>query len=503
MRLHQLILVLLFAAGQMSYAAQSEADAGNAVEGSVVKIFASMRMPDATRPWSKQNAIEATGSGVIIDGNRILTNAHVVAYSSQIQVQTNQSGDKIPAAVIASAPDVDLALLKLDDDAFFKTHKAVARSSVVPRPKDEVLAYGYPTGGTELSITKGIVSRVEFAQYNVNGGGLRVQVDAAINPGNSGGPVMANGRLIGLAFAAIGGSQNISYIIPNEEIERFLHDVADGRYDGKPYLFDEFQTLQNSELRAYLKLPAGAAGVVVRRPFNGPTPSPLREWDVITKIGDRPIDVQGMVQINDALRVRFSYLVQSLAAGGRVPLTVLRDGKSQTLQVPVYNERPALVSDLKGSYPSYFIYGPMSFSAASYQFVGALGGRIGALTASGSPLISQFNDVPDANRQEFVVVTAPLFSHRISVGYDNAVGSVVESINGVRIRSLAHLVAVLRDLTDEYVVLRFEQRSGENLVFKRSEALAATEAILSDNGIRSRGSDDMMQLWNAKRSDAP
>jgi hypothetical protein len=183
-------------------------------------------------------------------------------------------------------------------------------------------------------------------------------------------------------------------------------------------------------------------------------------------------------------------------------LTVLRDGKAQVMQVPVYNERPALVRDLKGAYPPYFLYGPLSFSVASYQFVAAAAGRIGALAAAGSPLVSQFNDVSDENRQEFVVVTAPLFSHRSAVGYDNAVGCVVESINGIRIRSLAHLVAVLRDLTDEFVVLRFEQRSGENLVFSRSEALAATEAILSDNGIRSQGSDDMMQLWNARRSDA-
>src|SRR5688572_9891337 len=57
-----------------------------AVENSVVKIFAMKRFPDVFRPWTKQPPQETTGSGVVIEGNRILTNAHVVAYASQVQI---------------------------------------------------------------------------------------------------------------------------------------------------------------------------------------------------------------------------------------------------------------------------------------------------------------------------------------------------------------------------------------------------------------------------------
>jgi S1-C subfamily serine protease len=71
------------------------------VENSVVKIFSTVRGPDQVRPWSKQSPRETSGSGVIIEGRRILTNAHVVAYASQIQVQGNQSGEKFPATVEA------------------------------------------------------------------------------------------------------------------------------------------------------------------------------------------------------------------------------------------------------------------------------------------------------------------------------------------------------------------------------------------------------------------
>jgi S1-C subfamily serine protease len=475
----------------------AEPAASPAVESSVVKVFASQRAPDLMKPWTKQAVADVSGSGVMIDGNRILTNAHVVSYASQVQVQANQAGDKVNATVVAFAPAVDLALLKVDDEAFFKDHRAVPRESTLPKPKDEVLAYGYPTGGSSLSITKGIVSRVEFAPYNINGAGLRVQIDAAINPGNSGGPVLTDGKLVGIAYAVLNGTQNISYIIPTEEIELFLRDVSDGRYDGKPALYDDLQTLENPALRQSLGLAAGVTGMVVRTPFTGAGTTPLKEWDVITRIGNTAIDDQGMVTV-DGQRVLFQYLVQKLASGGHVSLTVIRAGKPLTLEVPVVTQRPMMVPDLRGTYPPYFIYGPLVFTRASLQLIAALGQRMAFLTASGNPLLPRMTDVPTAAQSEFVVVSSPLFSHRSSAGYSSPAGSVVESVNGVHIRSLAHLVAVLRDLKEEFVTVRFAQRSGEHLVFRRQEMTEATESILNDNGIRAQGSSELMDIWNAK-----
>ncbi len=169
------VLVLLGAAPPALCAAPdpaavpaTEADAriSERVETSVVKIFATMRYPDVGRPWAKQPPAEATGSGVVIEGHRILTNAHVVLYAGQLQVQANQEGDKYAAHVVAVAPGIDLALLQLDDESFFDRHAPLERSAHLPDIKDTVLAYGFPVGGNSLSITKGIVSRIEFAPYN-------------------------------------------------------------------------------------------------------------------------------------------------------------------------------------------------------------------------------------------------------------------------------------------------------------------------------------------------
>src|ERR1700729_3472164 len=407
----RLFCILALSAALPAGAAQHASSEPPAIENSVVKIFATMRYPDPFKPWTKQAPTEVSASGVVIEGKRILTNAHVVLYATQVQVQANATGDKLPATVVAVAPGIDLAVLQLDDAGFFDTHPALPRASELPRIKDAVLAYGFPTGGTSLSITKGIVSRIEFVSYNFPVSGLRIQVDAAINPGNSGGPAIAGDKMIGLAFSKLGGdTQNIGYIIPNEEVDLFLKDIADGRYDGKPAMYDDLQTLENPALRDYLKLDKTVEGMVVHRPYKTDAGYPLKGWDVITHIGDTPIDNQGMIKLDKDLRVSFNYLIQHRAKDGELPLTIVRAGKVQNVRLPVSADHPTLVADLRGGYPPYFIYGPLVFSTATWQLISGVQGNASMLRVLGlekSPLVTRAFDPPDADLEELVVISSP------------------------------------------------------------------------------------------------
>jgi S1-C subfamily serine protease len=500
------ITVCLFAAWHPvgSYAATHVGLVDNApsIENSVVKVFSTMRYPDPFKPWTKQAPTEATASGVVIEGNRILTNAHAVLYASQVQVQANAAGDKVSATVVAIAPGIDLAVLKLDDATFFDTHTPLPRANKLPQIKDAVLAYGFPAGGNSLSITKGIVSRIEFVSYNYPVSGLRIQIDAAINPGNSGGPAIADNRMIGLAFSRAGGdTQNIGYIIPNEEVELFLKDIADGVYDGKAAMYDDLQTLENPALRDYLKLDKSVEGMVVHRPDKSDPSYPLKEWDVITRVGDTPIDNQGMIKLGKDLRVQFAYEIQHVAKNGMLPLTIVRDGKTMKVELPVPAEHPTLVADLHGGYPPYFIYGPMCFSIATRQMLSNLesnAGTMRALSFLKSPLASMAFDSPTPDLEELVVISSPFFPHKLANGYSSATGSVVYSINGKPIKSLKNLVELLRDLKDPFVTIEFSQKGGEGLVFSRPALVAATEDILTDNGVRAQGSPEMLAVWQAK-----
>ena len=476
----------------------------HALQKSVVQIFSTVRLPSPYKPWTKEAPTEISGSGVVISGKRILTCAHVVEYASRIQTQDNEGGGRINVRVEYLAPDMDLAILKLEDESFFDNHPEIQISQVMPGIRDSVLTYGYPVGGTSLSLTKGIVSRIEYAAYNYPATGLRIQIDAAINPGDSGGPAVVDGKMIGLAFEYLNGTQNIGFIIPAEEIALFLKDVADGHYDGKPSLFGENQTLANSTLHSFLGLDAATEGVIVEKPENDDPAYPLKKWDVITHIGGEPLDNMGNVGLNDNVRVFYKYKVQKETTNGLVPLTIMRDGKERKINVPVTSSRPLVMPSLSGTYPSYFVYGPMVFTPASMEFIlGMMQGKLGVsllahLGYSASSLVRRMGDQASFEGEQLVVVPCPLFPHQLSLGYSDPSFQVVKSVNGIPVKNLAHLVQILRDAKSDYITFEFDVNNSQIIVLRRADVKSATEEILTDNDIRSQGSPDMLAIWNSK-----
>lgn len=465
----------------------------------VVKIHAVHHTPDVLRPWTKNSPQQVKGSGVVIEGKRILTNAHVVRYASQIYVQPNQSADRISARVEAITPSMDLAILKLDDESFFDKRGTILFAEELPRVKDTVNVYGYPTGGSELSVTQGIVSRIEYTEYYYQTSGLRIQVDAALNFGNSGGPAVSNGKLVGLVFSLIQNAQSIGYLIPVEEIQLFLNDIADGKYDGKPQLYDYLQTVENEALRQRLGLPAGVTGVMVTEPYRQDPNYPLQEWDVITKIGNTPIDSEGKVAVRYDLRLSALYLVQKLAKDGYVDITVFRDGKLTPMKLPVQSHRDLVMPYLLNGTPRYFILGPLVFSQATQDYVERTSAQR-PLPASqqNSPLVTRRYDKPRFDGEELVVVTSPMFPHRITKGYDDPERFVLSEVNGQRVKSLQHLVQLLRDDTQSQITLKFaraSRRTHETMVFNRAELLESTAKIIEENGIRYPYSPDLRPLW--------
>ena len=367
-------LVLGFSFGALAVFA-AQATAADGVEHSVVKLIVTKRNPDLFRPWTKAPPDKAAGSGVVIEGNRILTNAHVVMHASQVFVQMRKGGDQLSAKVTAIGPGIDLAIVELTDPERLKDVPPIALADELPELKSRVTVYGYPTGGDDLSITDGIVSRIEFTGYNYGAAGVRIQVDAALNPGNSGGPAIVDGKIIGLVFSKIAEAENIGYLIPPEEIRAFLSDVSDGEYTGNMLLLDQYQTAENEALRKFLKMPADTTGLVVTRPYRDDDEYPLKKWDVVTHVGPHAIDNQGYVDVRDGLRLRFLYYVSRLAKEGHVPVTILRDGEKKEVSVPVAPRRDFLVPLLENDYPEYFIHGPLVFTGATQEYVRGLGGQ--------------------------------------------------------------------------------------------------------------------------------
>jgi len=108
------------------------------------------------------------------------------------------------------------------------------------------------------------------------------------------------------------------------------------------------------------------------------------------------------------------------------------------------------------------------------------------------------SDQPAFPGEGLVVISSPFFPHKLAQGYSNPRAEVVKTVNGIKVKNLNHLVEILRDSKDEFIRVECENRFGETMVFPRAQMIAATDDILTDNGVRAQGSPDTLAVWNAK-----
>ena len=225
-----LIIVVMFIKGPC-FAKQRE---GSDVRKAMVQIHTVSSEPSYYSPWKLGDPENSTGSGCVIRGERILTNAHVVSNQKFIQVQQYGDSKRYNARILYVSHEADLALLTVEDKSFFSYIDPLDLGTL-PETLQEVMVYGFPTGGDALSITKGIFSRIVYQTYTHSSlSFIAGQVDAALNPGNSGGPVIVDNKIVGVVMQALKSedTENIGYIIPTPVIKHFLKDIEDGSYNG-------------------------------------------------------------------------------------------------------------------------------------------------------------------------------------------------------------------------------------------------------------------------------
>ena len=316
-----MFISLALLASHSSMAQNSEI---RAIEASVIKIYTTQSAPDYFTPWRLLNPRQSSGSGSVISGNQILTNAHVVANASYVQAQKHNDPRRYLARVTFISHEADLALITVDEPGFFSDLKALSIGDL-PAPLQEVSVYGYPIGGKSLSITKGILSRVEQQTYAHAGAYLLAgQIDAAINPGNSGGPVIVDQQIVGVVMQANSGGRaaNLGYFVPPSMIRHVLADSEDGRNDGFPDLGFRTQTLDSPAAKKAYGLSDEQNGVLVIKVFDeAPAQGKLKENDVILQIDDFDIAEDGSIRLSDDILTDYKHAIDLHHVGDSVAIT--------------------------------------------------------------------------------------------------------------------------------------------------------------------------------------
>ena len=459
---------------------------------SVVKIFTVTNKPNYYQPWVLGYQFNASGSGCVLSGKRILTNAHVI--SDEVFIQVMKAGDtkKYTAEVESVDHDREVAVLKVKDPEFFEGTIPVQFGDL-PAQRDKVAVYGFPVGGDELSITEGVVSRIEVQTYvHSQRSFLALQTDAAINPGNSGGPAFQNGKMIGLAFQAFGGdeAQNTGYIVPIPIIRKSLEDLKKGNYEGAPALGIHWEKMESPAMRACYKLAPRQTGVLVTKVlYQSPAWELMKPQDVLVSIDGVPIANNGTIRFRKDERLNFSYLISLHSMGDKMRLGVIRDGQAKALEATLKSFQPLVAGPQYDVRPSYYIYGGFVFMPLTADYLG--------LWKSGT-IPSRFanyyeNESASAERKQVVFINEVL-PHDLNVGYHDLKQAIVASVNGRPISEMKDLIEAFRHPMGKFDVIELENDSedvGGWVVIEAKNADKDTQEILKTFGIDKDRSEDL------------
>jgi len=462
------------------------------LQSSVVKVLTGYRTPDYTQPWNMTYQKARSGSGFIVDGHRIMTNAHVVGDQVYLQVQKVGDTKKYTANVEYVAHDCEIALLKVQDESFFQGTQPVHFGGI-PLQRDHVAAFGFPTGGEQLIITEGIVSRVEVQSYMHS---LReilaIQIDAPINPGNSGGPVFKGGDVVGISFQAYGSSQNIAYMVPVPVIQRFYADIRDGRYDGYPELGISWQRMENPDLRTVSGLTPEQGGIrITRIQYQSSAWGVLQEGDVIVAFAGTPVARDGTVELRHNERVRYNWLLNAYQLGDSVKIDILRDGHPTQVTVKLVQTKYLVPRATYEAKPTWLEFAGIIFMPLTQDYMDQWEWnqvdpdfRVFFMTGLMTP-----------ERRQVVIVNQVL-PHDINIGYQDLGREVVGRVNGRSIGDMTELAAALSSPVGGVDTIEFADLSGKGrrLVFDAKKVADAAPDLVKRFGLPGDRSEDLSAM---------
>ena len=445
------------------------------VQKSLVRITVTAQEPDYRAPWNAGTIGRGVGAGFVIEGNRIMTNAHVVSNARYLTVERDGDPNKYPAKVLFVAHDCDLALITVSAPNFFKNMTPLQFGGI-PELESVVSAYGYPIGGERMSVTTGIVSRIDFQLYTHSSidQHLAIQISAQINPGNSGGPVMQNAKVVGVAFQGYSGdvAQGVAYMIPTPVIRRFLKDIEDGHYDRYVDLGMTYGKLQNPAQRRFLGLKDDDRGILVWTVVEaGPCAKKILPGDVLLSIDDHPIASDANVEL-EGDRVEMPEVVERKFKGDTVKFDILRDKKPMSVKVELTTVWPYLILGHRYDVrPRYVVYGGLLFQPLNLDLIDAY----------------QPTDLRIRHFFDYFVLEQIYLEHPEVIVLTNILpdsintylapyrGGIVDEINGKKIRTLEELAKAFSETSDRLVVNMIGD--GPPLVLDPKQVEAARERI--------------------------
>lgn len=439
-----------------------KAPAQNAItKNSLLRVNSTNQAHDFFQPWQKKPPVGRRGLGVVIQGNRILATAELVANSNFIELEKAGTAEKSTAVLERVDYDCNLALLRPADPAFFEGMVPLAFDGNTSVGDAASILQLEPNG--EIAETAGRISSVAVVPYPMENLALllfKLSAPLQQRDGSFTLPAVRDGRLLGLVMRYDARNQTAD-IIPMPVIHRFLQQAGAASPTGFPRLGITYSPLRDPQLRRYIGL-REPGGIYISKvsPGGSAAKAGLQKGDVLLAINGNPVDQDGNYDDPEHGRILFSHAANTLTApGDRVVLKIFRGGKTLDLPVamePLDRSRTVSPVHLADSPPPYVILGGLVFVELSRPYLQEWGNDWTNSAPQRLVYLDAFQDELPGDRGKIVVLSRVLPSPD-TLGYESIDNVVVKELNGRPVKSLADLAEASRFPVDGFQKIELEE----------------------------------------------
>ncbi|TDU66503.1 S1-C subfamily serine protease [Prosthecobacter fusiformis] len=435
---------------------------------SLLKVNVTHQSHNLRIPWQKEGAGGRRGLGVVLEGNRILVTGQMVSDATYIELELPESGQKIPARVIAVDYEANLALLAPsttpERTAAFFTGLRPMEVDTSARIGDTLVVWQTGRVG-ELIVTPMRISKVMNQGYVVENASFIVYEAQGIIRSEANSftlPVAKGGKLAALLLRYDSKNQ-LATLLPAPIIEHFLKDVADGKYDGFPSLGIEFQITLDDQFREYLGMTPDQPGVYISSVTKGASAEQagVKKGDIMLSINGSEIDSRGDYQDPHYGPLSVSHIVRGKAfVGDEVEMKVMREGKEITLKGKLTRKQPEDYLVLPYQFdkgPRYILNGGLLFQELTRPYLNSFGNEqqggpiLRLARIAGSP-----EEYEKKGRKKVVFLSAVLPTTSTQ-GYERLSGQIVDEVNGMAITQLEDIAEAFKKPQDGIHIVRLDQ----------------------------------------------
>ncbi len=458
-RFVRIALSLLLAVGSIH--AESVIPEADSTPQSLLRVNSTIQVYELFQPWIKKPPFSRRGLGALIEGNRILVTAELVANSTFIELEKPTSARKSTATVERIDYDCNLAVLRPTDPNFLEGMKPLALNGPLKVGEEATVLQLEPNG--DIARTLGRITSISVGGYPSESGSLllfKLGAPLQQRDGSFTLPAVRDGRLIGMVMRYDARNQSAD-IVPTAVIRHFLAELDSPTYQGFARLGIVFAPLRDPQLRRYIGLEEpGGIYVTDIAPRGSADMAGIQKGDTILAVDGVPLDQDGNYEDADYGRILFSHFTNTIKhPGAVVPLKILRNG--QVLEIPVtmrVADREQAISEthLSEEAPKYVILGGLVFIELSRPYLKEWGGKWASNAPQRLVYYDTFQNELSADRGRIIILSQVLPTPD-TLGYEDLENIVVTKVNGHPIKSLTDLSEAAAKPIDGFQKIEFEE----------------------------------------------